>query len=64
MTRAWRFDVVGLGAERRVSRLPFPGHPREVPEFSGGHHERMDGKKISESLRIMRRMATLTGFAR
>ncbi|RTE87728.1 MULTISPECIES: HD family phosphohydrolase [Gammaproteobacteria] len=26
-----------------LSKLPFPKHLRRVPEFAGGHHERMDG---------------------
>ena len=26
-----------------LSKLPFPGHLRAVPELAGGHHEKMDG---------------------
>ncbi len=26
-----------------LEKLPFPKHLRNVPEFAGGHHERMDG---------------------
>ncbi len=62
------------GAERRVinhhievtikmlEALPWPRHLQRVPEFAGGHHERMDGKgyprgltrdKMSVQARIM-----------
>lgn len=27
-----------------LNALPFPKHLRRVPEYAGGHHERMDGK--------------------
>ena len=29
---------------RMLESLPFPRHLKRVPEFAGGHHERMDGK--------------------
>lgn len=29
---------------KMLDALPFPRHLRNVPEFAGGHHERMDGK--------------------
>jgi HD-GYP domain-containing protein (c-di-GMP phosphodiesterase class II) len=28
---------------RMLEALPFPGHLARVPEYAGGHHERMDG---------------------
>jgi HD-GYP domain-containing protein (c-di-GMP phosphodiesterase class II) len=30
--------------------LPFPKHLKNVPEFAGGHHERMDGKGYPKGL--------------
>ena len=27
-----------------LNQLPFPRHLKRVPEYAGGHHERMDGK--------------------
>ena len=27
-----------------LNKLPFPDHLKRVPEFAGGHHERMDGR--------------------
>jgi HD-GYP domain-containing protein (c-di-GMP phosphodiesterase class II) len=27
-----------------LGELPFPKHLKNVPEYAGGHHERMDGK--------------------
>ncbi len=29
---------------KMLERLPFPRHLANVPEYAGGHHERMDGK--------------------
>ena len=29
---------------KMLEKLPFPAHLERVPEFAGGHHERMDGK--------------------
>ncbi len=29
---------------KMLESLPFPKHLRQVPEFAGGHHERMDGR--------------------
>jgi len=29
---------------KMLESLPFPSHLKRVPEFAGGHHERMDGK--------------------
>ncbi|HET8816870.1 MAG TPA: HD domain-containing phosphohydrolase [Pseudidiomarina sp.] len=33
-----------------LEKLPFPKHLRRVPEFAGGHHERMDGKGYPRGL--------------
>lgn len=33
-----------------LEKLPFPKHLRNVPEFAGGHHERMDGKGYPRGL--------------
>ncbi|MBF0561667.1 MAG: GAF domain-containing protein [Alphaproteobacteria bacterium] len=33
-----------------LNRLPFPAHMRNVPEYAGGHHERMDGKGYPQGL--------------
>lgn len=36
---------------RMLESLPFPKHLRQVPEFAGGHHERMDGRGYPRGLR-------------
>jgi HD-GYP domain-containing protein (c-di-GMP phosphodiesterase class II) len=33
-----------------LEKLPFPKHLRRVPEYAGGHHERMDGKGYPKGL--------------
>lgn len=33
-----------------LEKLPFPRHLRRVPEFAGGHHERMDGNGYPRGL--------------
>jgi HD-GYP domain-containing protein (c-di-GMP phosphodiesterase class II) len=33
-----------------LEQLPWPRHLRHVPEFAGGHHERMDGKGYPKGL--------------
>ncbi|NVD07793.1 HD domain-containing protein [Vibrio sp. JPW-9-11-11] len=33
-----------------LKRLPYPKHLKEVPEYAGGHHERMDGKGYPKGL--------------
>lgn len=33
-----------------LESLPWPGHLLRVPEFAGGHHERMDGKGYPKGL--------------
>jgi len=35
---------------RMLEQLPFPKHLRNVPEYAGGHHERMDGKGYPKGL--------------
>ena len=35
---------------RMLDSLPWPKHLRNVPEFAGGHHERMDGKGYPKGL--------------
>ena len=36
---------------RMLETLPFPEHLRMVPEYAGGHHERMDGKGYPRGLK-------------
>lgn len=36
---------------RMLEQLPWPRHLRRVPEFAGGHHERMDGKGYPRGLK-------------
>ena len=35
---------------RMLEALPWPAHLRNVPEYAGGHHERMDGKGYPKGL--------------
>jgi len=35
---------------RMLEALPYPKHLKRVPEFAGGHHERMDGKGYPKGL--------------
>ncbi|HWJ95574.1 MAG TPA: HD domain-containing phosphohydrolase, partial [Telluria sp.] len=35
---------------RMLESLPWPKHLKNVPEFAGGHHERMDGKGYPRGL--------------
>lgn len=35
---------------RMLEALPWPAHLRRVPEYAGGHHERMDGKGYPRGL--------------
>jgi HD-GYP domain-containing protein (c-di-GMP phosphodiesterase class II) len=35
---------------RMLEALPWPPHLRRVPEYAGGHHERMDGKGYPRGL--------------
>jgi HD-GYP domain-containing protein (c-di-GMP phosphodiesterase class II) len=34
-----------------LEQLPFPKHLRNVPEFAGGHHEKMDGTGYPRGLK-------------
>ena len=34
-----------------LEALPWPTHLRNVPEYAGGHHERMDGKGYPRGLK-------------
>jgi HD-GYP domain-containing protein (c-di-GMP phosphodiesterase class II) len=36
---------------RMLESLPWPKHLQRVPEYAGGHHERMDGKGYPKGLR-------------
>jgi HD-GYP domain-containing protein (c-di-GMP phosphodiesterase class II) len=36
---------------RMLESLPWPKHLQNVPEYAGGHHERMDGKGYPKGLR-------------
>jgi HD-GYP domain-containing protein (c-di-GMP phosphodiesterase class II) len=36
---------------KMLEALPWPRHLRNVPEYAGGHHERMDGKGYPRGLR-------------
>lgn len=36
---------------RMLESLPWPAHLQNVPEYAGGHHERMDGKGYPRGLR-------------
>lgn len=33
-----------------LDTLPFPKHLKNVPEYAGGHHERVDGKGFPKGL--------------
>ena len=35
---------------KMLEKLPFPKHLKRVPEYAGGHHERMDGKGYPRGL--------------
>ena len=35
---------------KMLAKLPFPKHLANVPEYAGGHHERMDGKGYPKGL--------------
>ncbi len=36
---------------KMLESLPFPKHLRNVPEYAGGHHERMDGRGYPKGLK-------------
>ena len=39
-----------LATIKMLSTLPFPKHLQNVPEYAGGHHERVDGKGFPKGL--------------
>ena len=47
-TQAEYYSMQGLGrfvqTIKMLEALPFPSNLRRVPEYAGGHHERMDGR--------------------
>jgi HD-GYP domain-containing protein (c-di-GMP phosphodiesterase class II) len=52
LTREERIVINGhmVQTVRMLEALPFPRHLRRVPEYAGGHHERMDGKGYPKGL--------------
>ncbi|AXS80717.1 HD family phosphohydrolase [Dechloromonas sp. HYN0024] len=53
LTRAER-DIINhhiVATIRMLEQLPWPRHLRNVPEYAGGHHERMDGKGYPKGLK-------------
>jgi response regulator RpfG family c-di-GMP phosphodiesterase len=53
LTREERIVINGhmVQTVRMLEALPFPRHLRRVPEYAGGHHERMDGKGYPRGLK-------------
>jgi HD-GYP domain-containing protein (c-di-GMP phosphodiesterase class II) len=39
-----------VATNKMLEELPWPRHLRNVPEYAGGHHERMDGKGYPKGL--------------
>jgi HD-GYP domain-containing protein (c-di-GMP phosphodiesterase class II) len=39
-----------VATNRMLESLPWPKHLKNVPEYAGGHHERMDGKGYPKGL--------------
>lgn len=39
-----------VATNRMLDQLPWPKHLKRVPEYAGGHHERMDGKGYPKGL--------------
>lgn len=39
-----------VATNKMLEKLPWPKHLQNVPEFAGGHHERMDGKGYPKGL--------------
>lgn len=53
LTRAER-EIINyhiVATIRMLEALPWPRHLQRVPEYAGGHHERMDGKGYPRGLR-------------
>ena len=40
-----------IATNKMLEQLPWPRHLANVPEYAGGHHERMDGKGYPKGLR-------------
>ncbi len=40
-----------VATNRMLDSLPWPKHLKRVPEYAGGHHERMDGKGYPKGLK-------------
>ncbi|EKD97893.1 MAG: hypothetical protein ACD_23C00686G0002 [uncultured bacterium] len=39
-----------VATNKMLEKLPWPKHLQNVPEYAGGHHERMDGKGYPKGL--------------
>lgn len=39
-----------VATNKMLEQLPWPKHLKNVPEYAGGHHERMDGKGYPKGL--------------
>jgi len=53
LTRAER-EIINhhiVATIKMLEQLPWPRHLKNVPEYAGGHHERMDGKGYPKGLR-------------
>ena len=53
LTKAER-DIINhhiVATVKMLEQLPWPRHLKNVPEYAGGHHERMDGKGYPNGLR-------------
>ena len=53
LTRAER-DIINhhiVATIKMLEQLPWPRHLKNVPEYAGGHHERMDGKGYPKGLK-------------
>lgn len=52
LTAAERIVINGhmVQTVRMLEAMPFPRHLRRVPEYAGGHHERMDGRGYPKGL--------------
>jgi HD-GYP domain-containing protein (c-di-GMP phosphodiesterase class II) len=40
-----------VATNKMLEQLPWPNHLKNVPEYAGGHHERMDGKGYPKGLK-------------
>ena len=48
---AGQADTPFLSRAQALEQLPWPKELQNVPEYAGGHHERMDGKGYPKGLR-------------